>query len=77
MCTQWLPIVCLPFLKLHFLLLKALVCVQAMSSVRIGVESDFNKITPKLLTIQASTFSAGGNVILDEGFNAKLCGVHI
>ena len=55
MCTQWLPIVCLPFLKLHFLLLKALVCVQAMSSVRIGVESDFNKITPKLL-IQASTF---------------------
>lgn len=76
MCTQWLPIVCLPFLKLHFLLLKALVCVQAMSSVRIGLESDFNKITPKLL-IQASTFSAGGNVILDEGFNAKLCGVHI
>lgn len=49
---------------------------QAMSSVGIGVESDFNKITPKLL-IQASTFSAGGNVILDEGFNAKLCGVHI
>ena len=56
--------------------MKALVCVQAMSSVRIGVESDFNKITSKLL-IQASTFSAGGNVILDEGFNAKLCGVHI
>ena len=76
MCTQWLPIVCLPFLKLHFLLLKAVVCVQVMSSVRVGVESDFDIIRSKLL-IQASTFSAGGNVILDEGFNAKLCGVHI
>ena len=76
MCTQWLPIVCLPFLKLHFLLLKAVVCVQVMSSVRVGVESDFNIIRSKLL-IQASTFSAGGNVILDEGFNAKLSGVHI
>ena len=76
MCTQWLPIVCLPFLKLHFLLLKAVVCVQVMSSVRVGEESDFNIIRSKLL-IQASTFSAGGNVILDEGFNAKLCGVHI
>ena len=79
MCTQWLPIVCLPFLKLHFLLLKAVVCVQlmqVMSSVRVGVESDLNIIMSKLL-IQASTFSAGGNVILDEGFNAKLCGVHI
>lgn len=76
MCTQWLPIVCLPFLKLHFLLLKAVVCVQVMSSVRVGVESDFNIIMSKLL-IQASTFSAGGNVILDEGFNAKLSGVHI
>lgn len=75
MCTQWLPIVCLPFLKLHFLLLKAVVCVQVMSSVRVGVESDFNIIRSKLL--KASTFSAGGNVILDEGFNAKLCGVHI
>ena len=29
------------------------------------------------LLIQAFTFSAGRNVILDEGFNAKLCGVHI
>lgn len=76
MCTQWLPIVCLPFLKLHFLLLKAVVSVQVMSSVRVGVESDFNIIMSKLL-IQASTFSAGGNVILDEGFNAKLSGVHI
>ena len=76
MCTQWLPIVCLPFLKLHFPLLKVVVCVPVMSSVRVGVESDFNKITSKLL-IQASTFSAGGNVSLDEGFNAKLCGVHI
>lgn len=76
MCTQWLPIVCLPFLKLHFLLLKAVVCVQVMSSVRVEVESDFNIIRSKLL-IQASTFSAGGNVVLDEGFNAKLCGVHI
>ena len=67
----------LPFLKLHFPLLKAVVCVPAvMSSVRVVVESGFNKITSKLL-IQASTFSAGGNVILDEGFNAKLCGVHI
>lgn len=76
MHTKWLLIVCLPFLKLHFPLLKAVVCVPVMSSVRVGAESDFNKITSKLL-IQASTFSAGGNVVLDEGFNTKLCGVHI